>query len=92
MIDLHTDGQGKLTVVGEATIFEVARLRELLLAALRQRPTPKALDLSQLEALDTAGAQLLLAFKRESPALSVHSCPAQLRAHLENIGLASLLL
>lgn len=92
MIELHSNQRGQLAVIGEATIFEAARLRDLLLGALQQRPAAVALDLAGLEALDTAGAQLLLAFKHEFAALSVQSCPPKLREHLEKIGLTSLLL
>lgn len=50
-----------VALVGELTIAQAASQREVLLAALARCEGPLTLDLSAVEAFDSAGVQLLLA-------------------------------
>jgi anti-sigma B factor antagonist len=54
-----------VTLSGRLEIRDVADVHELLAGHL-QRATPLSIDLGAVSAMDTAGAQLLLAVKREA--------------------------
>lgn len=58
-------GVTQVRVDGAMTIYEAARDRQDLLAALRAR-VPLAVDLSGVEEIDTAGVQLLVLARREA--------------------------
>lgn len=63
MIDLRRDtdesGHTRLALAGELTIFTASQTRELLLAC-----PPAMLALADVERIDTAGLQVLLAWHR----------------------------
>jgi len=66
MFESHRSGP-VLALVGELTIYHAAEARDLLAAELAPDP-PAELDLSGVEELDTAGAQVLAWAKREARA------------------------
>jgi anti-anti-sigma regulatory factor len=91
LIEVSFDPARGLTLHGEATIHSVTQLYEQL-KRLEFGPTDQLLlDLSGLTALDTAGAQILIAFKRSRPGLAVCSCPGEIRRFVELTGLTYLL-
>ena len=56
----------QMTIAGSLTIYEVRDARDALLGAFGAQPSGHwQLDLSALDELDTAGAQLLLAAQRQ---------------------------
>jgi anti-anti-sigma factor len=59
------EGSPALLLDGELTIYHVTEARDLLAAALDQEDTLR-LNLSGLEALDSAGVQLLVWLKQEA--------------------------
>ena len=68
MFDVRHDSQHqpeRLALVGSLTIYEVRQAHEALLGALISSAETRhwLLDLSELEELDSAGAQLLLALQ-----------------------------
>ncbi|CAM3767298.1 STAS domain-containing protein [Ectopseudomonas alcaliphila] len=87
----------RLTLVGSLTIYEVRQAHEALLAALAGSAAGGSwqLDLGQLEELDSAGAQLLLALQRQltqqQASLEVVSAADGPRELLEVLHLQSLL-
>jgi anti-anti-sigma regulatory factor len=91
LFELEFDPARGLVLRGEVTI----RTAGLLYARLKQIDIDPDeflfLDLSGLTQLDTAGAQLLLAFKRSRPNLAVHSCPDMARRFIELTGLTCIL-
>jgi anti-anti-sigma factor len=87
-----TDNQGNIRVTGEATIHQAETLREELLATLTTDRESWTLDLGGLTAMDSAGAQLFISFKKSVKAIQVHSCPENIRNYLDRIGLAQYLL
>ena len=91
MIDVQSDKGATLRVNGEATIGHARELHAQLSEFLLEDQMPTALDLAQLTALDSAGAQVLIAFKRAVPALAIHSCPESIRQFAERTGLDALL-
>ena len=92
MIRVECNEDGTVCLTGEATIHHAEELYTELLACLRKRPEEVVLHLGGLTELDTAGAQILIAFKRALPAVRVHSCPNGLREFLSQTALVSLLL
>ena len=54
----------RLSVLGDLTLYEAADTRQALLALLAQDPGPWALDLGNLEELDSAGLQVLLSLQK----------------------------
>jgi len=92
LISLEVIEEGALRVVGEATVCEARALQLLLLELVEQERESWTLDLSGLSALDSAGAQLLLAFKREAKRVRFHSWPPAMRAFLEQTALFQQLL
>ena len=91
MFELTLTPEGGLRLAGQATIDHAAELRERLLASVDGLSPEAALDLSALEALDAAGAQLLLALRRRVP-LRVAGLPPPIRAWLDETALAGPLL
>lgn len=89
------DNGTELGLSGGLTIFEAAELRAQLVAALDSTAGGLTLDLSEVEEIDTAGIQLLLALKRHAAntgktlGYSLHS-PAVL-AVIDLLNLASVL-
>ncbi len=61
----HVNGQPALKLTGVLTIYTVAEARHEIPARMDKHKA-HVLDLSGLEELDTAGAQLLLWLKREA--------------------------
>ena len=59
------EGAPALRLEGELTIYHVAEARELLTEALDRQPV-LSLNLAGLEALDSAGVQLLVWLKQEA--------------------------
>jgi len=53
-----------LALTGELTIQAASAVRDQVLAALQESSTSITLDLSQVEAIDSAGVQILLAARR----------------------------
>jgi anti-anti-sigma regulatory factor len=87
VIDVRVEAGGTLHIGGEATIYNAQELHTQLNALVTHEVEPVALDLSNMTALDTAGAQVLIAFKRSFPTLCVHSCPTEVRRFIEKAGL-----
>jgi anti-anti-sigma regulatory factor len=92
MTELQVDDDGTLKIEGALSIFTAqdwcARLR-----ALSPEDYPEiTLDLSGLTEIDTAGIQLLLAFRVSHKNTRVHSCPKTLRDLIQQIGLERVLL
>lgn len=79
---------GHLCLRGELTVHHVEALAERLLAVQRHAG-PLCIDLSELEALDTAAAQVLLAFVRGrgSLPLAIVGIPDPLGRELSRGGL-----
>ena len=92
LLHLELDDQGTIKIVGQATVHEAQTLCDALLAACEQGRDSWTLDLRGLSSIDTAGLQLLLSFKRSVASLQVHSCPAPIRAFMEQSGIARHLL
>jgi anti-anti-sigma regulatory factor len=85
---------GSLLLRGQATRAEARELARLLLdqvAACKERVV--ALDWSGVEAIDVAGAQVLIAFKRSvAPAnLRLGPCAPAVLSYLKSCGLADVL-
>lgn len=57
-----------LSITGEMTIMAASAVRDQVLAALQESSTSATLDLSQVEAIDSAGVQILLAARRTAAA------------------------
>ncbi|TJZ79006.1 STAS domain-containing protein [Chitiniphilus eburneus] len=64
----HENEAGAFRLHGELTVMHAAALKDELLAALAHADT-LALDLGEVEDIDTAGVQLLLLLKREAARL-----------------------
>lgn len=92
MIEIRRDEQNGFRLEGEATIHDAIELREKLLEVLASTASPTVLDLSGLTDLDTAGAQVLLAFVKSAPSVVLVSCPDPVAASLASLGLAKSLL
>jgi anti-anti-sigma regulatory factor len=88
MLRLERDGEENLRVVGAATVYEAESFKAALLEVLAEERESWVLDLSGLTALDTAGLQILMAFRR-SATVRVHSCPEGIRTMVERVGLLS---
>jgi anti-sigma B factor antagonist len=73
---------GTITLAGDMTVYVAAELKTALLAEFAAGHT--ALDLSQVQEIDTAGLQLLLLLNRElQGALKIRACSPGVRATLE---------
>lgn len=87
----HGGSVRQLAVQGELSIFSVGQWRESLLTALG--PEGLEVNLAELEELDTAGVQLLLALartaRREAWPLRIRGDAGQLREKLKFLGLAT---
>ncbi len=92
MIQVTVDCNGWLSLSGEATIHYAAELQSALVALRAERANDFVLDLGALTAIDTAGVQVLLAFRKSSEPVRVTSCPDPLRAVLVRGGLVKLLM
>jgi len=60
------DGVSQVSIKGEMTIYSAAEIKAPLLEAIQAAPEVEV-DLSQVEALDTAGLQLLMLLKKHPP-------------------------
>ncbi len=93
MIEIQSDNKGKVVVKGEATIHFIKEFHESLLASLAEAENRSEksllLDLSELTAMDTAGAQALLAFVKSYGAreVAIDSCSEPILPLLEMAGL-----
>jgi anti-anti-sigma factor len=77
---------GTVAICGDMTVYVASELKTALLAEFAAGHT--ALDLSQVQEIDTAGLQLLLVLNRElRGALKIRACSPGVRATL---GLAHL--
>jgi anti-anti-sigma regulatory factor len=92
MIRVEFDETGLIKVIGDATVHKAEALRDGLIDSLPVATESRALDLSNLTALDTCGVQILLSFKRSIKNLRVQGCPEPQRLFLERIGVAQDLL
>lgn len=92
MTEIHVDDSGALKFEGELNIGKAKEIYEKLRSLSLLDYPELTLDLSALQELDTAGVQLLLALRKSHPKTRVHSCPAQLRSFVEQIGLEQMLL
>ena len=88
MIAIESDGSGQLILKGEATIHHAETMREKLVGLLEEEQEDWIVDMSELAALDTAGLQILLSFKKSTPSVKFHSCPVVYREMIEQLGLA----
>ncbi|GFM79509.1 hypothetical protein PSCICN_02010 [Pseudomonas cichorii] len=71
------DAPTLMHVKGDLTIYEVRQARELLIPLMSTQAHSWQMDLSGIDELDSAGAQLLLALQRE---LSLAGTPATVSA------------
>jgi ABC-type transporter Mla MlaB component len=85
-------GKRALKLSGELTIHTAAEVHATLVNAVKARPTDYELDLSEATEIDTAGVQILMAFKRAAAPVRVNSCPEAIREFLRRICLEHLLL
>ncbi len=88
----HPFGRATLKVEGDLTIYTASEAREVLRSTLDGSPPPD-LDLSGIEELDTAGAQLLVWLKRQAalagkPLIYVHHSSAVVEV-LDLLGLTA---
>ncbi len=88
---ITTDSAGTIRLEGSIDIHHAAELHRELSSVLRARPQELVVDLAAVTDLDTAGVQVLMAFKRSTPGVSVRSCPTALRDWLERGGFLGLL-
>lgn len=72
---------------GEATVYEARALKAELGAMLTEIAGPCELDLSGLEALDLAGAQLLIAVQLCREGIRLTALPERLRANMVEAGM-----
>lgn len=96
MLRLNQTTPNGLSLAGSLTIYEVTEAREGLLAAFGSaRAARWSLDLGELEELDSAGAQLLLAAHRHlrdvGGELQLSPPSAAARELLELLNLSALL-
>ena len=81
---------GTVAISGDMTVYAAAELKTALLAELADGNT--ALDLAQVQEIDTAGLQLLLMLNRElGGALEIVACSPGVRGTLELAHLNGLL-
>jgi anti-anti-sigma factor len=71
---------------GVIDIYQAPKLQRELLAIVAESPAHLVVDVSQLEWIDAAAAQVLLAFRREMTCAQVVSPPDQVRERLERVG------
>lgn len=90
MLKIERTRTDSLSVVGEATVYEISVLYEALLNALSYDPPIQSVDLSKLVDVDIAGAQLLLAFRRSLGRPCIEGCPRELRERLLQMGMGAL--
>ena len=93
MIELIAE-PGSLVLRGRATREEARELARLLLDQVDGcKEGARALDWSRLEAIDVAGAQVLIAFKRsvQPGGLRLGPCAPAVLSYLKGCGLAGLL-
>lgn len=85
---------GRIRLLGQATIYYAEELQQKLAAAMAHSQEPLSIDLSGLESLDMAGAQLLLALSRTyGPArVRFQACPEPIRQMLALSGIERCLL
>ena len=86
-----TDSAGTIRLEGSLDIHHAAQLHRELSSVLRSRPLELVVDLAGVTDLDTAGVQVLMAFKRSTPGVTIRSCPTALREWLERGGFLRLL-
>lgn len=92
MIALDAGPGNTLFIKEEANIHNAMDLHSQLAQLRIESGGALALNLLGVTALDTAGAQVLIAFKRANPSVTVHSCPDEIRRFAERTGLVFLLL
>jgi anti-sigma B factor antagonist len=81
---------GTITVAGEMTVYSAAELKTALLAEVAAGHS--ALNLAQVQEIDTAGLQLLLLLNRElAGKLRILACSPGVRATLELAHLSQLI-
>ncbi len=87
MLKLEKTGPDSFGLSGPATIGQAIRLKDLLSHIVIN--SDLELELSGLSDLDTAGAQVLLAFRRSHPSRSIRliNCPEAVRENLRLLGL-----
>ena len=73
MIDIESrDGVSTLKVQGELSVRSAVEIHEELQNALKAGEGEVVLDLSEVEEMDTAGAQVLVVMRREARLMNKH--------------------
>lgn len=80
-----------LVLSGVINRQDASRLREELLAALSQAQKPVLLRLSEVEAIDSAGVQLLCSLLRGFPHLRISDASPAVRVVLARLGIPGML-
>ena len=80
MLKVINQGERHLEISGDATVFEADKLHTALAGLRLASEGEISVELGNLEALDVAGAQILIAFRRYLGAtrVSLHNLPAHI--------------
>lgn len=80
MLKVTSQGERHLEIAGDATVHEAERLHAALAELCLASTGEIAVDLGNLESLDVAGAQILVAFRRYLGAtrVSMNNFPAHI--------------
>lgn len=89
-LEVNPAGQDTVALSGSATLHHAPVLYEAL-APLVEAPGTVTIDLSQVDDLDLAGLQVLLALVRERgrDRVVLSGCPAPIARMLDRLGLSS---
>lgn len=90
MSEVEIDDMGVVKLTGEIDIFSVEALQQRLLAITPDEFPEITLDLSGVTELDTAGLQLLWAFRSGFASFRVRACSGELRGFIEKLGFEKL--
>ncbi len=90
MIEVTKKENGTLALTGEATVFTAEDLHKALLEHLPGEDENVTVDLSKVSAVDVAGAQIFISWRRTCghQKVSFVGCPEEVTEHLEKVGLA----
>jgi anti-anti-sigma regulatory factor len=80
MLSVNSEGAQHISILGDATVYEANTLHKALSGLSLACEGEIAIDLAGLEALDVAGVQILVAFRRHLGAVRVsfHNIPAHI--------------
>jgi anti-anti-sigma regulatory factor len=89
MLKVDVQGAQQVSISGDATVYEAGTLFAALAGLSLAADGEISVDLGSLEALDVAGVQILVAFRRHLGAarVSFHNLPAHILATLKLGGL-----